>query len=289
MLRQPGLEGEVQVNGRLAGVRPHPPAAEERPAGRQLGHPVGLGRQPVRVADEIKQVGGRVRADLEHHVRRVAEQPAAERPAADLAQLLEPVDRHVVEPAELAGPHVGAELLVDRGEQEIVPDGDGPPLLPGQLAQRPALVGRQGHRLFDEHVDAGPQDLLGRGGVVLRRQQDVDNVRLRLGEQGREVGERLRDAVAVGEAAGPAGVAVAGGDDPRAADAAQRLAVPVGDVAGAEDRDGKWHHLYSISRTGPRCRACFTIPTRCGNFDSVHAAAYAAASRAGTPRPRTYR
>ena len=29
--------------------------------------------------------------------------------------------------------------------------------------------------------------------------------------------------------------------------------------------------LYSINRAGPRCNAYLTIPTRCGNFESVHA------------------
>ncbi len=161
----------------------------------------------------------------------MVERPALQLPAGEL-----PVDRHVIERAELALGRVGPQSLVRRQEQEIVVHPNPAMLLFAQFAEDFALVAVDAHGLFEEHVAAGLEDAACGTGVVLRGQQHVDRVAIALVEQGVEVVVHRRDALGRRQRFGRAAVQVAHRDQLGARGPLDRNRVPFGDIAGTQQR-----------------------------------------------------
>ena len=230
-------EGELQRGPRRAGVGVDLPTAIEPTAAGQVDR---VGRPDVGQLDrpeQVEQVGRRVRADLQQDVPRLAEQPLVERPVPELGQGLGPGDRQAVGPAQPAGGQVGPEPLIRLAEQEVMPDAESHPPCPGRRDQRRALDGRDAHRLLDQGVEAGLDNLQRRVVVVLRRQQDVYRVQPADVEHCLQRVVDPADAVPPGKGPRAAEVPVADGHQGRAGHRAQGPTVPVGDVAGAEQAD----------------------------------------------------
>ena len=85
-------------------------------------------------------------------------------------------DVEIVDRPDVAGSHMIAQPIVGRNEQHAVIDAD--PNAGGSRSFEQVLrfLGRDAHRLFDEHVDPGLQRFLGQGVMKVGGSQDVDDV-----------------------------------------------------------------------------------------------------------------
>ena len=97
------------------------------------------------------------------------------------------------------------------------------------------FLGRDAHRLFDEHVDPGLQRFLGQGVMKVRRSQDVDDVDTLLAEHLVDRSVRLCPATG-SESLGDFEVGVADGDEFGVAIILDASGMEIGDEARADDR-----------------------------------------------------
>ncbi len=212
------------------------PLPIERAVARHAHRVPGPRRQPIRLADQVEQVGEGVRRHLEQDVARVLEQPRAEGAELDLGQELVPDDVDLVDAPEAAAGQIGHQALVDRREQEVVADAEGHAACAGQRRQLEALLGMNGQRLFDQRGDAPLQDRARRPDVRLRGRQHVNDVRAALLEQRVQIGEGGRAGGLGGQPLGPRLRQIAHRDQLGAWNAPHGLDVKVGDVSGAQQR-----------------------------------------------------
>jgi hypothetical protein len=110
--------------------------------------------------------------------------------------------------------------------------------LPARPVDEPRALFRGGaHRLFEQDMPAGVHDRLRRPAMVLGREEHVDRVEPWPFEHRFERLVDPADAVSLREQMGAGRVLVADRGERRARHRAERLGVPVGDVAGAEEPD----------------------------------------------------
>ena len=114
-------------------------------------------------------------------------------------------------------------------------DADLDPGGPTACDERLARLGGDGHRLLQQDVHPGVDDLLGGLGVQVGGEQYVDGVELALGEHCAERGVNAGDAVPRRERTRTALVPVADCGQSGTPDRPQGCGVPVGDVAGPQE------------------------------------------------------
>ena len=102
-----------------------------------------------------------------------------------------------------------------------------------------ALGRADAHRFFQVRRHPRPQDGHRCLEVGFRRQQDMYGVELLLAQHGVERGVHGRGAEGLGAGARPRQRAIAHGDQVRVSQCPQRLAVVLGDVAGAQEADAE--------------------------------------------------
>ena len=247
-----GAQGEMDVHrGSPAPAGDLPAPIEGDPVGKHHGINHAY-RNIVRRRQQIEHLGQAVRADLEHDVGRMTQDPGVERAGSDLRQLQRPGNGEVIDRSDGPLPHVAAQLLVSGMEQEAVVDAK-PPAAPFGLGQQDIAPGRiAAHGLFQQQMHARFQHQLSNGEMLIGRREHVHAVEPLRRQHLLDGVVHALCVVPTCEGCRASLAQVAHGHQPHPIKRGNGLCMVIGDIAGAHEAnvvDPRVAHVCVIARS----------------------------------------